>query len=185
MATKSLSTTVFARICRHVASGKSLRKALKAPGMPSMGKFFDAIDKEPDWAEQYARARQRGLELHIDGLIDLADSATAENAHAVRLQVDVRKWIASKILPRIYGDRQQIEVSAPGFDLGERLRRAQQEDRLRRAEARVVSTQTPEVVVEALPAPAGRLRVRSDAEYNALPRGVVFIDPEGQERQKP
>jgi hypothetical protein len=37
----------------------------------------------------------------------------------------------------------------------------------------------------AQPAPAALPRIRSDAEYDALPRGARFIDPEGVERVKP
>ena len=44
-------------------------------------------------------------EKWADEVIELSDSATVENAHVVRLQVDSRKWITSKLLPKKYGDR--------------------------------------------------------------------------------
>ena len=28
-----------------------------------------------------------------------------------RLQVDTRKWMLSKMLPKVYGDKQQVEVT--------------------------------------------------------------------------
>ena len=31
--------------------------------------------------------------------------ATPQNAHVARLQVDTRKWVAAKLLPKKYGDR--------------------------------------------------------------------------------
>jgi hypothetical protein len=185
MVKQPITPTIFSRICRLVATGKSLRGALKGKGMPSLGKFFRVLEQQPAWAEQYARARQAGIEHHIDGIIDMADSATPENAHAVRLKVDTRKWIASKILPRIYGDRQQIDISDSREDWGDRLRRAR--ERVAEFEVqRVVAEQPPQVAqLEALPAPAELPTIANDAEYEALPSGSVFIDPEGEERTKP
>jgi hypothetical protein len=140
---------IFNRICREVGSGKSLRKVLKGKGMPSMHKLFDELERRPELGQQYARARQKGIEHHIDGIIDLADTANAENAHAVRLKVDTRKWIASKILPRIYGDMRQLDVRVTQADIGERLRRARERIR-EQAPAKVIDAET----VELLPAPA-------------------------------
>ncbi len=100
------------KICREVALGKSLRRVLAGKGMPSMGKVMEELQIDTAFAEQYARARKAGIELHIDGIVDLADSATAENAHAVRLRVDTRKWIASKLVPKVYGDHVDLSVDA-------------------------------------------------------------------------
>ncbi len=100
-----LSKAVKDRICRDVSLGKSLRRVLKGEGMPSMSKVMETLQEDLLFAEQYARARKRGIDLHIDGILDLADRATATNVHAVRLKVDVRKWLASKLVPKVYGDR--------------------------------------------------------------------------------
>ena len=43
--------------------------------------------------------------MWTDQLVDLSDGAPPENAHVARLQVETRKWIASKMLPKKYGDR--------------------------------------------------------------------------------
>jgi len=40
-----------------------------------------------------------------DEIVELADSATPRDAHVIRLRVDSRKWVASKLLPKVYGDR--------------------------------------------------------------------------------
>lgn len=169
----------FHWICQQVAAGKSLREALRKKGMPGMHKFYDYVEGEPGRAEQYARARQRGMELHIDGIIDLADSATPENAHVVRIQVDTRKWIASKLLPRVYGDRQQLDINVELPDLGERLRTAKRRA-MEAASGRVI-----EGTVSLTPALTTIPTVTNDADYEALPSGATFLDPEGVEREKP
>jgi hypothetical protein len=152
-ARQPITPAIFGRICREVASGKSLRRVLKGKGMPGMHKFYDHLERVPAQGEQYARARQRGIELHIDGIVDLADTADADNAHAVRLKVDTRKWLASKILPRIYGDYQRVDMRASIHgqdDWGERLRRAWERVGGREPRERVINA-TP---AQTLPAPA-------------------------------
>ena len=100
------------RICREVALGKSLRTVLKGKDMPTMGKVMDLLQEDAAFAEQYARSKKAGIEIHIDGIIDLADTATDKNAHAVRLKVDTRKWVASKLAPKLYGDKIGLDVQA-------------------------------------------------------------------------
>lgn len=77
-----------------------------------MGKVMDTLQEDASFAEHYARARRIGIELHIDGLVDLSDTANEKNANAVRIKVDVRKWIASKILPKVYGDKLGVDLQA-------------------------------------------------------------------------
>jgi hypothetical protein len=109
------------RICASVASGKSLRSTLKADGMPSRTRIMQELESDAAFAGQYARARRQNIEFHIDSIIDLADTANSENAQAVRLKVDVRKWLASKLAPKVYGDRVEIEG---GVQSGDDLRDA-------------------------------------------------------------
>jgi hypothetical protein len=45
-----------------------------------------------------------------DDLIDIADEQGDPNRN--RLRVDTRKWLLSKALPKIYGDRLQVDAKA-------------------------------------------------------------------------
>lgn len=92
------------RICREVSLGKSLNRVLKAKGMPRMATVVNWLQDRPDFVGMYMRARKLGIQVHVDGLIDLSDQATEKNANAVRLRIETRKWIAVKLLPRVYGD---------------------------------------------------------------------------------
>jgi hypothetical protein len=46
-------------------------------------------------------------------IVDLADETLADANHVAkaRLQIDARKWVACKLLPRKYGDRVSAEVT--------------------------------------------------------------------------
>lgn len=59
------------------------------------------------FTSKYTRARDLQAERFADELIDLADTANADNYNAIRLKVDTRKWVVSKILPKKYGDKLQ------------------------------------------------------------------------------
>ena len=56
----------------------------------------------------YARARVDQAHAIAEDAMVVADTANADNAQAVRVRVDTRKWLASKIAPRHYGDRMDV-----------------------------------------------------------------------------
>jgi hypothetical protein len=85
--------------------------------MPSIGTILRWVSEKPDFREQYARAREIQAETHADDIVTIADGPT-EGDDSVktardRLRVDSRKWVASKLLPKKYGDKLQQEVSGP------------------------------------------------------------------------
>jgi hypothetical protein len=41
--------------------------------------------------------------------VEIADHA--EDANLARLQIDARKWVAARLLPKKWGDKQEIEHS--------------------------------------------------------------------------
>ena len=79
------------------------------------------LDNVQGFAEQYARARLVGYHTMADELIEIADNPET-GAAAVkrdRLKVDTRKWLLSKALPKIYGDKVDLNASldiAPATD---------------------------------------------------------------------
>ena len=56
----------------------------------------------------YARARVDQAHAIAEDAMVVADTANADNAQAVRVRVDTRKWLASKIAPRHYGDKMDV-----------------------------------------------------------------------------
>lgn len=70
------------------------------------------VEKDPDFAEKYARARLIRADVLFDGLLDVAEeSMNAQNAMesaAYKLKIDTLKWQLSKMVPRKYGDKLQV-----------------------------------------------------------------------------
>lgn len=103
--TPEVRTEVLARLSK----GESLRQICKDAHLPNKDTWLDWCAAKPDLADQYARARERQAEHYASEIIEIAD--TADDAQIARLQIDARKWVASKLLPKVYGDKQEIEHS--------------------------------------------------------------------------
>jgi hypothetical protein len=79
--------------------------------MPSMTTIFDWLRVDPAFALNYTRAREHQAESYADEITALADAAQgldSAGVNAARLRVDARKWVASKLLPKRYGDRVDV-----------------------------------------------------------------------------
>ena len=50
------------------------------------------------------------MDIRFDG-VTVAVTDRATDANLARLQIDARKWRASKLRPKIYGDKVQAEIS--------------------------------------------------------------------------
>lgn len=107
-------------ICAHIADGLSVRKICAMEGMPNMVTIFNWLAKHDEFVKQYTHAREIQAESHADGMVDLADEPPERTAtgsidpasvNDKRLRIDTRKWIASKLLPKKYGDRQTIDLN--------------------------------------------------------------------------
>ena len=113
-----------------LAQGKSLIKAAKESGT-SASAVYDWMELNPQFAEEYAQVRARAYRMLADEIIEISDEAEVEakyqgddvkldlSATAVarnRLRVDSRKWMLSKMLPKVYGDK--LETTHQGVDGG-------------------------------------------------------------------
>ena len=109
-------------VCAQIAQGKSLRSILDADDkLPTVRSFLDWMGADGELAIQYAHARQTQYELLADEIVAIADENYTTDEHGVkerlsseaiqrnRLRVDTRKWMLSKMLPKVYGDKLQTE----------------------------------------------------------------------------
>jgi hypothetical protein len=96
------------RICERLASGESLRAICLDDGMPDGKTVRNWLSDKPDFVLQYARAREDQAEAHADRIIEIADDADIDPHHK-RIMVDARKWVASKLKPKRYGDKLDLE----------------------------------------------------------------------------
>lgn len=103
-------------ICERIATGESLRAICATAGMPGITSVYKWLS-DPEhaaFAEQYARARDQQADYYADEIIEIADSTKRARKHvqveAARTRIDARKWLASKLRPKSYGDKVQADV---------------------------------------------------------------------------
>lgn len=110
-------------ICEKLAEGMTLREVCRAEHLPPESTVrLWALDDREGFAAHYERARMIGYLAMADDLIEIADNGTndwmdrngaddegwqanGEHLQRSRLRVDTRKWMLSKTLPKIYGDK--------------------------------------------------------------------------------
>lgn len=104
------------KICECLANGDSLRKICASGGMPAASTVWLWLSENKAFSEQYARAREKQAEFYADEIVEIADSviASSDEVLKARLQIDARKWHASKLAPKKYGDKVTQDVNHSG-----------------------------------------------------------------------
>jgi hypothetical protein len=100
-------------ICEDIADGRSLRSICDADSMPNKATVFRWLAAHADFRDQYACAREAQADSYVDDITDIADRAKPEDAVVARLRIDARKWSASKLRPKVYGDKLDMSLGGP------------------------------------------------------------------------
>lgn len=99
------------RVCAGLAAGQSLRRICEPEDMPDERTVRRWAKGNVDgFSPQYAQAREDQAHAFVDQLIDIADNDTGDPQRD-RLRLDARKWIVSKLLPKVYGEKVDVEHS--------------------------------------------------------------------------
>jgi hypothetical protein len=112
-------------ICDHLTTGKSLLDVERLQGYPSADSMYRQMARDPDFAARIAQAREAGQDHEADACVKMADEATGENWQVVKLRIWARQWRASKLAPKRYGDKVDLNhsgsVTVQATSLDERL----------------------------------------------------------------
>ena len=99
-------------ICALLASGESLVKVCKRPGMPDKSTVFRWIAEQEGFRDKYANATEARADAIFEEMFDIADDVIPDSAEVAkaRLRVDTRKWALARMNPRKYGDKVTNEL---------------------------------------------------------------------------
>jgi len=116
------SLDLAATICARLSAGEPLVKICRDEDMPVSSTVYLWLIKHSDFSEMYVRARDEQADTLADQIIDIADDRPEVMDSVVvahqRLRVDARKWVASKLKPKKYGDFSRAEhTGADGVPL--------------------------------------------------------------------
>lgn len=103
--------------CARIANGMSLRRACAEDDMPSAKTIFNWFESYPDFLQQYTRAKEASADALADDIQDIADDVLKGNLdpQAARVAGDLKKWTASKLKPKKYGDK--LDLTSDGKQL--------------------------------------------------------------------
>lgn len=117
------SQEIVDEICSRLASGESLRSICKDDHLPVQSQIYVWLNRHPEFAEHYARAREEQAETLADEIVAIADEDPEINhirdkdGNIIDIKIDAgyvayqkqrieaRKWTAAKLRPKKYGDR--------------------------------------------------------------------------------
>lgn len=114
----------FEEVCLRIEKGQSLKFIFESENSPmSNTLFYRLLRGNKDLNERYARAREIYAASIFDEIIEIADESHSDveigedgrvftNNEVVqrsRLKIDARKWVLSKLEPKKYGDKLEID----------------------------------------------------------------------------
>ena len=96
-----------------MAEGKSLTAICKQSEMPHVGTVYRWLSEDEGFSEGYARATQARARSYAERMEDVVNQALNGEirSDAARVAVDAYKFITTRLMPQLYGDRQQIDVN--------------------------------------------------------------------------
>ena len=139
------------KLCEQISEGKSLSTAIKAEGMPSYQLVMLMLRNNPEFRTLYEKAVESRADRLAEEIIELADQQIPDGLEGPmasawvqqkRMQVDARKWVASKLKPKTYGDRIDVAVTDNRISVMDALKEAKQ--RVLKDESNVVDAQVKE-----------------------------------------
>ena len=98
------------RMLEEIASGRSVISLCREEDWtPNADTWYRWMYKIDGLSDRYTRAKSISSEYHADQILAIADEADNQSFQVARLQIDARKWVASKLVPNKYGDKSQID----------------------------------------------------------------------------
>jgi hypothetical protein len=122
-------------ILGELRSGRTLTDICRDPDMPHVRSVQNWLATDRDgFAARYKRARDIGCDIMADEMVDIADDRSSdwivrtnkdgtldamldpERVSKARLRFEARRWRLSKMLPRTYGDRLDLNAKHDSGD---------------------------------------------------------------------
>lgn len=100
---------VAALVLEELAKGqRSLRSICRDNDFPGRDVIYGWVLDFPEFATQFIRARELQIHGYADDIIEIADDREIGEFRA-KVMIDARKWIAGKLMPKVYGEHIQVD----------------------------------------------------------------------------
>jgi len=120
------SQEIASEICSHLVCGGSIASYCRQEDKPTVKTIYNWLSTHDEFLQLYTRAREDQADTLADEMLDISDDSKddtwvdkdgnertdTEVVARSKLRIETRKWIASKLKPKKYGDK--IEHSGTG-----------------------------------------------------------------------
>lgn len=103
-------TTIIDAVCVRIANGESLLTICDDKAMPNRDTIYTWMAEDQRLSDKYARACELRTDRQVEEMIEIARRASPEDVQVAKLQIDTRKWVAAKMMPKKYGDKIEATV---------------------------------------------------------------------------
>ena len=104
-----MTNEVQAEILKRISTGESLRKICSNDHLPNAKNVFSFIYTNDEFRNKYEASRREQAEWLGEEIVDIADNDTGDTQRD-RLRIDARKWVMSKMLPKKYSDKIDVDM---------------------------------------------------------------------------
>ena len=105
-----LTSEVSKDIQKMLMNGKPLTQICKMEGSPSLSKVYEWISEDKEFANKIMISRRVGSQTYLDRIIEELENADSKNIMIIREKLHHYRWLASKLLGQIYGDKKEVQV---------------------------------------------------------------------------
>ena len=109
---QEITDDIRVEILKRISMGESLRSICTDEWLVSRETVRRKLIADEEFRGQYAHAREAQAEHYADQIVEIADQydtandiKTPDTVQRARLRIDARKWAASKLAPKKYGDK--------------------------------------------------------------------------------
>jgi hypothetical protein len=104
----SYTPALASEICERLVN-EPLARICRDDHIPAIGTVLQWVeDNREGFSERYARARSIQIETMAHEIMTIADNLL-EDPNSRRVRVDSRKWLLSRLRPKVYGDATMLK----------------------------------------------------------------------------
>lgn len=107
------SRELMLEICGRITEGRSLISIARDEDMPAHSAIWRWLSEDEEFKENYARAIQARAINHAEEISETIQQVKRGELppDVGRVTIDGMKWVASRLLPKVYGDKQIVEAN--------------------------------------------------------------------------
>ena len=106
----SYNAEITEKIIDLVIDGQPIRFICSQVDMPSVATMMRWLSDYPEFAKQYAQAKEMYAHCIFDEIQHIADTCDPNEVQKAKLMIEARKYIASRLAPKKYGEASLIDA---------------------------------------------------------------------------